>query len=206
MYYFAFDTETTGLDYTTMVAENTTKHEIIEIGALMLDDKLKELGSGKINLMPERWEDATPQALKVNGADPEAWKPSYKSTKIAMKKMNNWITSHTPPNEKIEVLCHNASFDVGFLKPLLKKHKQPYKFGYHPIDTISWYGLWGHVFNKNIKSFRLVNACEEFGIKFNGSGAHDAMNDIRATVELARAIRDSLKSAIKTGGRGIRGL
>ena len=206
MYYFACDTETTGLDYKTMITENTTKHEIIQIGALILDNKLNEMASGKINLMPERWEDATPQALKVNGADPNTWAPSYKSTKLAMKKMNTWINANVPTHEKIELLGHNISFDNGFLKPLIKKHKQPYKFGYNPIDTISWYGLWGHVFNKNIKSFKLIHACEEFGIKFGGNGAHDAMSDIRATVELARAIRDSLKSAIKTGGRGLRGI
>jgi len=204
MHYFAFDTETTGLDYDVMIAENTTKSEIIQIGALILDDKLQEIASGKINLMPERWEDAHPQALKVNGADPKTWVPSYTSTKTAMKKMDKWITKNVPSKEKIQILCHNAPFDNGFLEPLIRKHGVRYRFGYHPIDTISWYGLWGQVFNKNIRSFRLSSACEEFGITLEG--AHDAMVDIRATVELARAIRDSLKSAIKTGGRGIRGI
>jgi len=206
MYYFAFDTETTGLEWDVMVAENTTKHEIIQIGAIILDDNLNKIASGKINLMPERWEDATKKALEVNGADPTTWVPSYSSTKTAMKKMNEWIMKHVPPDENIELLGHNVEFDIGFLKPLMKKHGIPYRFGYHPIDTMSWYGLWGHVFNKNIKSFKLVRACNEFGIKHNGKFPHDASDDIRATVELARAIRDSIKSAIKTGGRGIRGL
>jgi DNA polymerase III epsilon subunit-like protein len=204
MYYFAFDTETTGLEYKVFVAKNTTKHEIIQLGALILDSKLREIASGQMRLMPERWEDAEPQALKINGADPKTWEPTYKSTKEALTKLDDWITKHVPTDSKIEIMGHNVPFDYGFLEPLLRKHDIPVRFGYHPLDTISWYQLWGQVMGERINSFKLKSACNKFGIEFGGNGAHDAMADIRATAELARAIRDSLRSAIKSGGRGLK--
>jgi len=206
MHYFAFDTETTGLEWDVVVAENTTKHEILQIGALLLDNKLNEIASGKINLMPERWEDAAPIALQVNKVDPKTWEPSYTSTKTAMEKMNAWIDQHIKIGSKIECLGHNIPFDIGFLKPLIKKHGQVYKFGYHPVDTMSMYWVWGQVFDKSIRSYKLERACAEFGIEFGGKGVHDAMSDIRATVALARAIRNNIRAAIKDGSSGLRGM
>ena len=192
MPYFAFDVETTGLV--------PGYHEIIQLSAIMLNDKLEERGSGHMKLMPRYWNRAEKQALEINQINPETWKPSHKSNQESIKKMYDFIYKHADPQDYINCLGHNLlSFDIPFLKDLIAKEGMSWIFHWYHIDTIIWATLYQKVTGEKF-NLRLVDCCEYFNIKID---PHRASSDIKATVTLARVFRDNLKSLIKNGGKSL---
>ncbi|MHA1952495.1 MAG: 3'-5' exonuclease [Candidatus Heimdallarchaeaceae archaeon] len=193
MPYFAFDVETTGLD--------PEKHEILQLGAILLDDDLKRIDSGQMKLMPKHWERADKEALIINKVDPSTWEPTHKSTKEALNKLHSFVNKYFPPSEKLIPLGHNVSFDLDFLRSLYKEEEKMWIYHYHKIDTINWAMLWGKVTKTPIKSYKLCDICELFNIKLDN--AHDAMSDVKATVEIARFCINDLAFRVENGQRSI---
>jgi DNA polymerase-3 subunit epsilon len=185
MAYFAFDVETTGLE--------PGYHEILQIGAILLNDKLEECGSGSAKLWPKHWGRADKKALEINKVDPKMWKPTHESTKKALDKIILFIYKHVPPHEKINLMGHNVTgFDIQMLKALFKEEGVTWVFHYHPLDTIVMAKTWSLVTGENLSSLRLCDLCDKFGVVNNKE--HDAMGDARASVELARKIVEDLKT------------
>ena len=193
MAFFLFDTETTGLD--------NKRHEICSLGAVILDKNFKFKVKGHMNLMPEHWDWAEPQALKVNGIDPKTWKASHGSNAASVEKMYEFIDKNKRKNEKIIPMGHNIGFDTGFLKALVKKTGNTWKFHYHEIDTINWMYHWAAVTGEDVKNFSLAACLKRFGIE--NKDAHTAVADALATMQLAHAIINDLKFRIKNGQKGI---
>jgi DNA polymerase-3 subunit epsilon len=193
MAFFIFDTETTGLD--------PEHHEICSLAAVILDKNWKFKAKGHMNLMPDHWERAEPEALRVNGIDPKTWKATHSSNALSVEKMYEFIDKNKRKNEKIIPVGHNVSFDTSFLKALVKKTGYTWRFHYHEIDTISWQYLWGAVTEENIRNFSLGASCKRFGIE--NKDVHTASADTVATMQLALATINDLKFRIKNGQKGI---
>ena len=194
MAYLAFDVETTGL--------TPGYHEILQLGAILLDDNFIEYGSGYVCFEPKHWERAEKRALEINGIDPKTWKPTYSTTKESLTKMTDFIYKHVSLSEQINLLGHNMDkFDEPMLRALYKEEGMSWIFHYHGIDTMQFYKLWCLVTETKIVSLRLIDCCEKFNIEI--SKAHNAMADIRVTVGLVRAIRDDLMFRIKHGQKGL---
>jgi DNA polymerase III alpha subunit (gram-positive type) len=160
---------------------------------------LEEVASGYAQLEPKHWDRAEKKALEVNGVDKKTWKASHKSTRDALKKMIDLVYKHFPPGEKIKPFGHNVKFDEDMLKPLFKEEGLDWIFHYHYADTMQWAMLWSLVTEETIYSFRLGDLCERFHIE--NKKEHDAIGDIRATIELSRAIINDLKARIRSGGQ-----
>lgn len=191
--FFLFDTETTGLD--------PDHHEICSLAAIILDKNWKFKAKGYMKLMPDHWERAEPEALKINGIDPKTWEATHSSNVESIEKMYEFIDKNKRKNEKIIPVGHNVGFDTGFLKPLVKKTGHTWRFHYNEIDTISWMYQWAAVAEEDVTDFRLGSCCERFGITLGN--AHDASADASATMQLALAIINDLRFRIKSGRQGI---
>lgn len=137
------DLETTGLD--------PDKHEIIEIGCVLFDDRTFEiLCELDIRVIPEHIETADPKALQVNGYRPEDWKdavPLYKALGLLRA-----ITS-----EETKFCAHNMIFDWGFLAAAMKKTGLEMPFERHRIDLFTL--AWAHIPHEKMRSWSLKTIC-----------------------------------------------
>ena len=101
--FIVLDTETTGL-------EVEQGHRVIEIGALLVEDRKKSSESFHVYLNPERPIDD--EAQKVHGISNEQLKDEPKFSEIADEFLK-FIENST-------LIIHNAPFDLGFLNNELK--------------------------------------------------------------------------------------
>ena len=101
--FIVLDTETTGL-------EVEQGHRVIEIGALLVEDRKKTNESFQVYLNPERPIDD--EAQKVHGISNEQLKDEPKFPEIADEFLK-FIENST-------LIIHNAPFDLGFLNNELK--------------------------------------------------------------------------------------
>lgn len=169
---FAFvDIETTGL--------NLLHNEIIEIGCVLTDAKLKVLEEFEIKIKPEHIENADPVALKVNHYNEEDWKNAVsleEAIEIFSKKVKDCI-----------MVGHKVAFDAGFLEYVFNKTKIVNTMHYHQLDTVSI--AWAKLHNKpDVDHFSLREMCVRFGIK--NARAHSALSDARATFELYKKLME----------------
>jgi len=172
--FFAFDTETTGLD--------PDKDQIIQIGMILLDNAFNEVSRKVIHAFPEV--PVHPKAAEVNGYSVEEWTNRGAVSQIVLFAE---IHAFVDGCRGMHPLCHNIPFDVGFLKKLFKVHEGAYgkHFSYHTVDTVGIALFVDMVLSgKKSSSYKLASLCERFSITLDN--AHDALADIEATVNLFR--------------------
>jgi len=163
---FAFiDIETSGL--------NVIEHEILEIGCVITNDKLKIISKFEIKIKPEHIENADKIALKINHYNNVDWenaKTIKEALKIFSKKVKDCI-----------MVGQNVAFDSGFLEYNLKKNDIKNTLHYHRLDTISI--AWAKLHNNpKILHFSLREMCKYFDIE--NRNPHSALSDAFATYEL----------------------
>jgi DNA polymerase III epsilon subunit-like protein len=163
------DTETTGLDI--------LKHEIIQIGFLMLEVKDKEqqvLYKKEINIKPIRLETADKKALEINGFTKRKWRGS-KPFEAHAEEINKAIS------EADYMLGQNLIFDLRFISQSFKNLSlDPPKFPKY-IDTKKMGAEL--VKEGKMKSASMDKMCEHFQIKFEGN-AHTALTDCERTLSV----------------------
>jgi DNA polymerase-3 subunit epsilon len=165
------DIETTGFD--------TDKHEIIELGAVVVKPISDDATSYEIveeldiKIKPERIEDADPGALRVNGYDEGAW--------IFAHSLEEAMKTFADKTENCIFVAHNLAFDYSFIDKAFQKTGVENKLFYAKMDTISIAFAKLHK-KKDVEKFRLAKLCEYFGIENNK--AHTALSDARATFEV----------------------
>jgi len=194
-----YDTETTGL------GENFT--QILQIGWLFTDGDLNIRSSKKSNCRNSPWELPSPEALLTTGFTPHDLKTSKNSNFEMMQEVNGWLRSHRKP--LIFIGYNSLGFDEpvmaqnfyqNLLPPGLTTSKISangqsngradvmrmvqmallYMPGALKLDILNYYGT---------PSMTLKNVARQNGVALPDSDAHDALNDIRATVGVARVIQ-----------------
>jgi DNA polymerase III subunit epsilon len=154
--YCALDLETTGL--------NEPEHRIIEIAALLYDEKGVRLGRWTKRVDPERPSD--PKALAVHGI-PDAeliGKPKFEAViddlLMILSKSDNIVT-------------HNG---IGFDVPFLKRETERVGRVMPDLKVIDTYveGRWATPWGKPPKLEELCFAC---GVEYDRSMAHSAHYD-----------------------------
>jgi len=163
------DIETTGL--------SVIEHEIIEIGCVITDHKLKVKEEFEIKIKPKNIGNADPVALKVNHYNEKEWENAYEikdALKIFSKNVKDCI-----------MVGQNVAFDSSFLEYNLEKNNFKKTMHYHRLDTISM--AWAKFHNdKDFEHFSLREMCKYFGIK--NENPHSALSDARATYELYKKL------------------
>jgi len=163
------DIETTGL--------NVIEHEIIEVGCVVTDFKLKIKEEFEFKIKPTNIGNANKTALKINHYNDIDWENAYEikeALKILSKKVKDCI-----------MVGQNVAFDSGFLEYNFEKNELPNTLHYHKLDTISI--AWAKLHKeKDVLHFSLREMCKRFDIE--NKNPHSALSDARATYELYKKL------------------
>lgn len=182
-----FDLETGGLN----------NEPSISVAAVAVDSSLIELSSfeARLKFDPSA---CNPDALKINGYDPEKWKDAVEPSEAA-RRLSVWskeyatvemISKRTGQPYNVSRLAgYNAlTFDLPRLKDLFGQSFFP--FSYHVRDVLQRAMFWfdEHSPAEKPKDLKLTTLCRYFSIP--ADGAHDALTDVRLTVALYRRMLD----------------
>lgn len=164
------DIETTGL--------SVFKHEIIEIGCVLVDSSLEIIEEFEIKIKPEHIKDADKLALKINHYKEKDWEGA-----LTLAEAMRFFSDKT---KDTIMIGHNIPFDAFFLdKAFFETGVEKKLFHYYMFDTVSiaFAKLQGE---KDISKFTLHELCEFFDIK--NQEEHTALSDARATFELYKKL------------------
>jgi len=164
------DLETTGLDL--------EKHEIIEVGCLVVDGKsLEIIGEYHAKVKPEHIETASKAGLEVSGYSERKWKDA-RPTKEVLREVVKLAPGAMIAGWKVD-------FDWWFLITNFKKFRIKHKFDYHLIDLISV--AYEHLRSqKKPKILSLRNVARNLGIKV--AEQHSAMTDVKAAYKIFKKL------------------
>lgn len=182
------DVETGGLD--------ASKNPITQVALISINvDSMTEISRFKSYALPYDNLELDPKALDYTGITIEKLKEHgveiksiYKSLVEEFKK-----SSTNKRTGKVYLLGHNIGFDQSFLEYIFKAHGDDiYKHVQDSsIDTLSLArAMWAH--DSTMSKFDLETCCNKVGIEL--IDAHDAMNDVIATLELYKYFVGVLQS------------
>jgi len=171
------DIETTGLDQ--------EKHEIIQLGCILVDQKWSEDGRPEFKVLeefelkikPERIGLADKVALKINGYNEADWANAF--------GLSDVMRIFSEKTEDAIMVAHNVAFDFCFLAKAFSTTGVTNKMHYHKLDTISIAFAKLHL-KESVDRFSLQFLCDYFGIE--NKRAHTALADCQATFELYKKL------------------
>lgn len=187
-----FDLETGGLD--------PLRHPVIQFAGVALED-WKEIESLELKIR-FRLDAADPEALAMNSYDAEIWAREAIDSRDAVFAIGSFLRRHStvPMASKTgvswkscQLAGHNAhKFDREFLRVLFDSQKKFCPGGFIVLDTLQLAAWWRKMRpDARPANLKLGTLCEYFEIEFDK--AHDALEDVRATVEVAKRLRKCLR-------------
>ena len=192
-----FDLETAGVD--------PRQHPIIQIAAIAIDSSLCELETFELKIRFDEAE-ANPKSLSVNRYSKELWESEAVAAAAAAERFANFLRRHATvdmlskngkPYRLAQMVAHNGErFDGPFLEAWYSKLGL-FCPARKMVLCTKQRALWFFDEDKSLTppaNFQLQTLCEYFGVPLRAEDAHDAFNDVRATVELYRAMTSSTKS------------
>lgn len=153
----------------------------------------------KIKLRPS----PDPRALERNCYDEATWATESVPHRSARAAVSGFLGTHATWTRTslgsgkevtwAELAGHNISwYDGPILERWLGYYESPRKpaiWATSTIDTMHWARAVEFALNERwVEGFSLGALCERFGIRFEGE-EHDALVDVRATVELAKVLK-----------------
>jgi exodeoxyribonuclease-1 len=187
-----FDLETAGIEPET--------HPIIQIAAIAVDSTLCALESFEAKI---RFDESTadPKSLSLNRYSKQVWRREALEAAIAAERFSKFLRRHATydmisrdgkPYQVAQLVAHNGErFDGPFIHAWYRKLGLFCPARYMVLCT-KQRALWKFDEDKSLtppKDFKLGTLCEYFGVTLTDQDAHDALNDVRATVKLYRAMR-----------------
>lgn len=184
------DIETGGLD--------PKRHAVTQIAAIAVDEKLQELETFEAKIVFGTLE-GTRAALNRQKYDPAVWvRHGERADRVAWR-FREFLERHTSV-ERVgkggasyrlaQVAGHNAAeFDWPFLRAWYKRQDIFCPIANEVLCTLQRARWWfaEHPEVAPPGNFRLGTLCDYFGVPL-GAAAHDALADVRATVELYRQL------------------
>lgn len=193
-YVLAIDCETTGLffnvDDPSYDPKNDKTHQALSWGIIVADAQtLKPIEKLYLEIKWNGESEWNKKAENIHGMSKEYLEENGVTEEDAAVAIANLILKYWGPENKICLLGHNVvTFDMFFLKRLMRKFEIELKFGNRHIDTFS-------VGNVTMEIFNSDDLFEECGMETRGK--HNAMEDIEYTLESARRIRLIFQSALE---------
>jgi DNA polymerase III epsilon subunit-like protein len=183
------DLETAGLE---------TWRPIIQLAAIAVTSASQELETFEAKvLFDER--DATPESLRKNQYCRERWQQEGRPAKVVAEAFAAFLRRHATldlfsregrPYRVAQLVAHNAVFDGPFLRDWYDRLGVFLPAGYRVYCTLQR-AFWLFHEDKTLTppaDFKLGTLCRYFGVRLPDHEAHDALADVRATVQLYRAI------------------
>lgn len=184
-----FDLETGGRD--------PSRHPITQIAAVAVDKDLNEFESFECKIRFDESE-ADPEALRLNHYDPEVWAEKGLAPRMAADRFARFLKKYADvemtskagkPYSVAQLIGYNAAtFDGPFLQSFYGGLQVFLPASYRVMCLLQRV-LWGFHEDprkKPPKDFKLGTVCKYFEIPLEG--AHDALADVRATVNLSRVL------------------
>ena len=199
--YIFYDTETSGLgkDFT----------QILQIGLVFTDDNLNILSSKKVDCRRSPWVVPSPGALLTTGFTPDDLKNSKNSNFEMMQEIDQWVRSQYWPvifagynsiDYDEPVMAQN--FHINLLDPGLTTAQSPSNGERNSrfdvmtaVQAVQAYmpgALKLDILNEAFDpqpSVKLSVVAQQNGVVLSKEDAHDAMNDIKATVGVAKVVK-----------------
>ena len=185
------DLETCGLDQ--------DRHPVIQIAAVAVDAGLRELETFEIKVRFDEAE-ANPATLQKNHYCRQLWKRRGVEPLEAAHRFAAFLRRHATVDmfskegrryQVAQLVAHNGErFDGPFLHAWYQRLGVFCPARYMVLCT-KQRALWLFDEDKSLTppaNYKLGTLCEYFGVRLRDSDAHDAFHDVRATVELYRAM------------------
>lgn len=170
---------------------------VIQLAAVAINDDWSEAGSfeQKIRFNPA---DCDPEALRINGYTPEAWKDAA-DVALVVGQFSAFVKPHSTvemiskrtgvPYMVARLAGYNAlTFDLPRLRAMYGQSFFP--CSYHVRDVLQRAMFWfdEHPDRVKPKDLKLGTVCEYFGIPTLGE--HEALTDVRMTVALHKRLAE----------------
>ena len=176
--FMVFDLETTGLG---LGGERVVP---VQFAGVMLDEQLREMDCfTRFFKTPEgaHVEEAAMKMHLAHGRDREFFAANGLPAEEFYPLLNKWVKSFggkpTPSGQNV------AAYDLPILKREWTRYAgAPWPMDHHPADTVAL--AFPLKYRGKIERVNLSALCAHFGIELKG--AHDAVNDVRATAEVLR--------------------
>ena len=180
-YFIAVDVETSGVIRPSTEKAGEKPSQCISIALLVIDTHtLAEVDSyySAISFDPTRFDWST-QAEAIHGLSQKDLSTAPDMATVA-KQVVTVIRRWLPPQDAMLFLGHNPSFDQAFFQQLMAEIGEDMRFIHRALDAFS-YGF---------AAFGLENSDEQFSfMNVDRSGVHNALDDIRLSVEMLREVR-----------------
>lgn len=177
---------------------------IIQVAAIAVGSDLQELESFEAKLkFSERF--AERRSLAGSRYCPTTWQREAKSSEQVSSELAELLSRHATVDQVsragrvyqvAQLVAHNAAYDAAFLERWFARCGRFLPASPRVLCTMQR-AIWLVHENKQVTppvDFTLHTLCEYFGVLFNRKDAHDALADVRATVELYRRMsRESLR-------------
>ncbi|MCS7017884.1 MAG: 3'-5' exonuclease [Cytophagales bacterium] len=193
MPYLVFDVETTGLepDY----------HEIIQIGAVLYDDRWDEISTYLTNVYPEhpeRFAIPSAQVHELTLADLEEAPMIHEMLEDFEEWLMEELNLSTRSDLRRIVVCgQSVTTDINFLRFAYKKCQMSWEFSLRPLDLFVLSNFYFRILKANgihtPKSLSLKSVAAYFGME-RQTETHNALEDAILT---GRCLMLILKNAEK---------
>lgn len=168
----------------------------IQLAAVAVGSDWSELGSFSERIQ-FREEDADPEALKMNHYDAEVWQKTARPAAVVVGQFSRFLNDYkvlelvSKRTKKPYSVARLAGFNAAtFDGPRLRRLYGDQFLPAHPIPLcIMQLCLWFfHERSDKPENYKLGTLCQYFGIEQRE--AHEALADVRSTVELCRRIQE----------------
>ena len=174
---------------------------IFEIAAIAVDANLNELDSFEARLKFCR-SLANPKVLLGSRYNTQAWRRRAIDADDAAEEFADFLGRHGTVDQSsqsgrvfqvAQMVAHNAAFDGQFLCNWFNRVGRFLPASRRMLCTMQR-AIWLFHENKSLtppEDFKLPTLCQYFGIPFAADTRHHAKYDVRATVELYRAMNQA---------------
>lgn len=180
---------------------------IIQIAAIAVDSNLHELERFEAKIRFNR-KFADPKSLCKASYSPEQWRKEALAPREVMKQFTELLRRHATVDQTsaksrvfqvAQLVAHNGAFDGAFLSAWYDRFNEFLPASPRLFCTLQR-AIWLFHEDQSLTpppDFKLLTLCHYFGVSFKSSEAHEALADVRATVDLYRAISEHRKSSLR---------
>jgi hypothetical protein len=192
-YLLAIDCETSGLffneDDPSFNSSTKEYYQAVSFGLVVANaEKLTPVEELYVEIQWDRKSLWSEKAESVHGLSKEYLDKHGISTKNAVEEIGNLIIKYWGPANSIRLLGHNvATFDIWFLRRLMRSEGINLHFGNRHVDTSTLGYIALNVFNSD-------DLFKQLGLPVRDK--HNALDDAKYALETARRIRKIFNSVI----------